>query len=83
MVVYSRGGNDFTHIPAVKTKQEYDVSGAGDTVAANLALALSSGADIYDACAIAAHAASIVVGKTGTATCSKKELIDSLRNNYR
>ena len=80
MIVYDKEGG-FEHIKAIKPKKPYDVSGAGDTVIAALSLALGSGLNIYDSCTIASHAASIVVGKTGTATVSKKELLSSLANN--
>jgi D-beta-D-heptose 7-phosphate kinase/D-beta-D-heptose 1-phosphate adenosyltransferase len=56
----------------------YDVTGAGDTVVAALALALAAAAAIDRAAAIANTAASIVVGKVGTATASRDELLDAL-----
>ncbi len=49
-------------------REIYDVSGAGDTVAAALALGVASGLDLADAVQIACVAAGIVVGKIGTAT---------------
>jgi rfaE bifunctional protein kinase chain/domain len=82
MIVYDREGS-YKHIKAIKPKEPYDISGAGDTVVSVLALALSSGADIYSASLIASHAASIVVGKTGVASVSKNELFNSLINCYR
>lgn len=60
-------------IPAV-TREVSDVTGAGDTVAATLALALAAGATIAEAAALANHAAGIVVGKFGPATLSAAEL---------
>lgn len=68
-----------THIPAVG-KEVYDVTGAGDTVIAALGLALTSGASLREAAVIANHAAGVVVGKVGTATASRQELLDSLKN---
>lgn len=65
------------HIPA-QAKQVYDVSGAGDTVIAVLAAALSTGAHILDAAKLANIAAGIVVGKRGTATVTIEELINEL-----
>lgn len=62
-----------THIPTV-AREVYDVTGAGDTVIAALALALAAGAEIGEAAVIANHAAGIVVGKVGTATVSREEL---------
>ena len=51
-----------------------DVSGAGDTVAAVLAVMLALGADFESAMRAANAAASVVVGKRGTATVSAAEL---------
>ena len=55
-------------------RQVYDVSGAGDTVIAALTLALTSGASLEDAAHFANAAASVVVGKLGTATVTPREL---------
>ncbi|NQU09424.1 carbohydrate kinase, partial [bacterium] len=52
-------------------------SGAGDTVIATLALAVAAGAGAVEAAEIANHAAGVVVGKLGTATCSAEELLAS------
>ena len=52
----------------------YDSTGAGDTVVSALALALGSGADLETAARLANHAASIVVGKLGTASVTREEL---------
>ena len=66
-------------IPA-KAKEVYDVSGAGDTVVALLALSLAAGADIKEAAQIANYAAGIVVGKLGTATTTINELKYAIEN---
>jgi D-beta-D-heptose 7-phosphate kinase/D-beta-D-heptose 1-phosphate adenosyltransferase len=71
-------GERVTHIPAV-AKEVYDVTGAGDTVLAALALALASGASMREAAVIANHAAGVVVGRAGTATISREELLDALK----
>ena len=60
-------------IPAV-AREVSDVTGAGDTVVATLALALAAGATMAEAAALANHAAGIVVGKFGPATLSAAEL---------
>lgn len=65
------------HIPAA-AKEVYDVVGAGDTVAAVLALGLACKLSVADAAYIANVAGGIVVGKRGTATCSPMELKTSL-----
>jgi D-beta-D-heptose 7-phosphate kinase/D-beta-D-heptose 1-phosphate adenosyltransferase len=49
-------------------------AGAGDTVAATLALALAAGADIVTATELAAVSSAVAVGKAGTATCNAEEL---------
>jgi len=66
-----------THIPTV-AQEVFDVSGAGDTVIATFALSLSVGASKVEAALIANYAAGIVVGKIGTATVTKNELLERL-----
>lgn len=63
----------------VKTaaREVFDVTGAGDTVIATLAVALASGASMTEAAVLANHAAGIVVAKLGTATASPDEILDS------
>jgi len=61
------------HIPAL-TRYVYDVTGAGDTVVATLALALAAGAALEEAARLANVAADIVVSKVGTATAVLEEL---------
>ncbi|CAN2048125.1 hypothetical protein GMMP1_560018 [Candidatus Magnetomoraceae bacterium gMMP-1] len=68
-------GNEPFHIKT-QAHQVFDVSGAGDTVAAILGLGLASGASFKEAAALANAAAGIVVGKVGTATVSRQELIN-------
>ena len=58
-------------------REVFDVTGAGDTVIATLATALAAGATMFEAATLANHAAGIVVGKVGTATASRKELLNS------
>ncbi len=64
---------DAVHIRA-QAREVFDVSGAGDTVVATLALALATGADLPAAAALANLAASVVVGKVGTASVTGDEL---------
>lgn len=56
----------------------YDVSGAGDTVLAVLALGYAAEIDPVDTCRLAAAAAAVVVRKPGTSTVEPNELADSL-----
>jgi len=74
MVIYDGG---FDHI-ATEAKELTDITGAGDTVIAALALSLLSGADLNEAAQIANKAAGIVVNKQGTATIRLDELLDSI-----
>ncbi len=59
-------------------KEVYDVTGAGDTVAATLALGLAAGCSTRDAAILANYAAGIVVGKVGTACVDNRELQTAL-----
>ena len=77
----SRTGDEQFATPTL-AREVFDVSGAGDTVVATLALAIASGADHASAVMLANRAASVVVGKFGTATLTSEELLgehDALR----
>ena len=69
--------NDILHEPT-QSREVFDVSGAGDTVIATLAVMLASGADWAHAVRIANRAAGIVVGKLGTAMVSRDEIIQDM-----
>jgi rfaE bifunctional protein kinase chain/domain len=62
------------HLPTF-AREVFDVTGAGDTVIATLALAHAAGATMEESATLANHAAGIVVGKVGTATVSRSELL--------
>jgi D-beta-D-heptose 7-phosphate kinase/D-beta-D-heptose 1-phosphate adenosyltransferase len=66
-------GGEHVRIPAV-ARSVYDVSGAGDTVTAVVAVALAAGASPAEAAIVANHAAGIEVAKAGVATVSPDEL---------
>lgn len=72
--------NEVQH-EATYTREVFDVSGAGDTVIATLAVMLASGADMTDAMRVANRAAGIVVGKLGTAVVSREEIIGNMRKD--
>ncbi len=72
MCLFQRGEKPI-HVPTV-AREVFDVSGAGDTVIAAFTLALASGATPEEAVVISNHAAGVVVGKLGTATCKPEEL---------
>ena len=65
--------NEVVNFPAV-AREVFDVSGAGDTVIATLAVMLGNGAALPEAVRIANLAGGIVVGKLGTATVTREEL---------
>jgi D-beta-D-heptose 7-phosphate kinase/D-beta-D-heptose 1-phosphate adenosyltransferase len=62
--------------------QVFDVTGAGDTVVAMLALGLATGLAMEDAMLLANIAAGIVVAKPGTATVSLDEMAELMQNGY-
>lgn len=65
------------HLPA-HACEVYDVTGAGDTVAAVLTMAIAAGKNLCDAAALANIAGGIVVGKLGAATVSPSEFAQAL-----
>jgi len=65
--------SEILHEPT-QAREVFDVSGAGDTVIATIALMLAAGSDIAAAVRIANRAAGVVVGKLGTATLTRTEL---------
>lgn len=72
MTLVPRDG-DAVHVPAHPVKVR-DVSGAGDTVAATLAVSLAAGADWEAALRMANAAAAVAVSKKGTAIVTQSEL---------
>jgi rfaE bifunctional protein kinase chain/domain len=78
MSLFENGCQIFhTYFPA-QAKEVYDVTGAGDTVIGVLALSLAAKANLKEATCLANVAAGIVVGKIGTSTVSREELIKAL-----
>jgi len=71
MSIYTEAG--VSHVKA-QAREVFDVSGAGDTVIATLAVALAAQWPLEKAMALANRAGSIVVGKLGTATVTSEEL---------
>jgi D-beta-D-heptose 7-phosphate kinase/D-beta-D-heptose 1-phosphate adenosyltransferase len=72
---FGRDGAERFSVPGL-AKEVFDVSGAGDTLLAAFAIARAAAASNRDAVALANKAASIVVGKLGTATVTRDELIN-------
>jgi D-beta-D-heptose 7-phosphate kinase/D-beta-D-heptose 1-phosphate adenosyltransferase len=90
-VLITRGAHGMTlferskeplHLPAA-AREVFDVTGAGDTVAATMTLALAAGTELPEACRLAGLAAGIVVGKAGTATVTAAELMAALGDGVR
>jgi len=80
-MVITRGKNGMSFFEGEKTehvptfaREVFDVTGAGDTVIAAMALAWCSGISLKESCLIANHAAGVVVGKVGCVPCSIDEL---------
>jgi D-beta-D-heptose 7-phosphate kinase/D-beta-D-heptose 1-phosphate adenosyltransferase len=73
-----RAGEPALHLPT-RARAVADVSGAGDTVSATLALMLGAGAPLAEAARLANVAAGIAVSKPGTATVRPAELAEALR----
>jgi D-beta-D-heptose 7-phosphate kinase/D-beta-D-heptose 1-phosphate adenosyltransferase len=67
------------HFPTV-ARDIFDVTGAGDTVIATLAMARAGGAEMEEAVVLANHAAGLAVGKVGTATVSQSELLSDFNS---
>src|SRR6185312_11291011 len=65
------------HLPT-RARDVADVSGAGDTLVAALAVAMGAGAELPQAAMLANATAGISEGKRGTATVSRQELLDAL-----
>lgn len=72
MMLFRRGLPPY-HTPT-RAREIFDVSGAGDTSISLYTLGIAAGATPEEAAELANHAAGVVVGKLGTATCSRREL---------
>ncbi len=70
--------NGAVHSVPARAREVFDVSGAGDTVIATLALAHAGGLSLAQAMHIANAAAGVVVSKVGTATVEPAELAREL-----
>ena len=75
-MIYAGRDGELHHLPA-KAREVFDVSGAGDTAIAVFSLALGAGLGGRDAAYWANEAASLVVGKLGTATVPLSELVEA------
>ena len=76
MSLFSRN-SEAVHIATV-AREVFDVSGAGDTVLASLAVGVAAGLGMAEAARLANIAAGIAVGKLGTSTVSPDEIINAV-----
>lgn len=82
MSLFSRQGEHLQHTRhAAKAKEVYDVTGAGDTVIAVLTASLAAGCSLDAAVEFANVAAGVVVGKSGTASVTPRELDKALHDS--
>jgi D-beta-D-heptose 7-phosphate kinase/D-beta-D-heptose 1-phosphate adenosyltransferase len=79
MLIFEKGGK-VNSIPT-RAREVFDVTGAGDTVISTFTLARAVGAPLFEAASIANLAASIVVGKVGTAVATHDELVRVIRES--
>lgn len=79
MTLFRRSGAPIT-VPAI-ARNLFDVTGAGDTVVATIAMCMACGADLEDSVYLANLAAGLVVEKLGTATVTGKELLKNLQSD--
>lgn len=77
LAIFQRDASPET-FPAV-AREVFDVTGAGDTVMAVTSLVLAAGGNLAEAAHLANLAAAIVVGKVGTATLERAELLAAVR----
>jgi D-beta-D-heptose 7-phosphate kinase/D-beta-D-heptose 1-phosphate adenosyltransferase len=80
MMLFERGQKP--HYIPTRAREVYDVSGAGDTAIALFTLGLTCGATPLEAAEIANHGSAVVVGKLGTATVTRDELIASFQDEF-
>ncbi len=80
MCLFERG-KKMVKIPVYGTDEVADVTGAGDTVASVFTLSLIAGASFYEAARLANYAGGIVVMKRGTATLSRRELLNAISSD--
>jgi rfaE bifunctional protein kinase chain/domain len=77
MSLFERGRPPL-HVPTA-AREVFDVTGAGDSVIATMALAMAAGATLPEAAVLANCAAGVVVGKVGTAQASPDEVLAAAR----
>lgn len=78
MALFESPGVAYTNLDA-QAREVYDVTGAGDTVVSLMGLGLASASDVHQAAKLANKGAGIVVGKVGTATVNRDEILRSIQ----
>jgi rfaE bifunctional protein kinase chain/domain len=68
------GEAGYMRIPTM-AREVFDVSGAGDTVTAVMAVVMAAGGTVMEAAVLANHAAAVEVGKAGVATVAPEEIL--------
>ncbi|MDM7925510.1 MAG: D-glycero-beta-D-manno-heptose-7-phosphate kinase [bacterium] len=76
-MVLQQNGGEFRKVPT-RAKAVHDVSGAGDTVIATMAVAMAAGAGFEEAAVIANHAAGDVCGEVGVVPVNRARLLRNL-----
>lgn len=79
MAAHSEQGG-YLRVPTL-AREVYDVSGAGDTVTAVMAVVMAAGGTVMEAAVLANHAAAVEVGKAGVATVSPAEILTRFRTS--
>lgn len=80
MMLFERGGDGAFTIPT-RARQVADVSGAGDTVIACLAVAMSRGATVREAALLANRAAGLVIEELGIVPIYRDQLVDAVKED--
>ncbi len=79
MILFEANGN-ISQVPT-RARHIADVSGAGDTAIATLSAAISGGADIREAAALANLASGVVCEMPGIVSITPEQLIESVNRN--
>ncbi len=82
MTVFENNSDKAINFPT-RAKSVYDITGAGDTVVASMALALCCGLSLEESANFANHAAGIVVSKKGTSTVLREELEELIEGEHK
>ena len=81
MIIFEPG-KDGIQIPTRAVKV-HDVSGAGDTAIAVMAVAMTTGANLYEAALMANHAAGLVCGEVGIVPLDPEHLFRNLKEEQK